>query len=245
VNYRFALENKNYEDFSSGRVLYNQQGTTSFPVRLGSEIFQQCVSFLMKQEIKKPYTLYDPCCGGAYLLTSLGYLHGDDIAKIYASDIDEKVISLAEKNLSLLSITGLNDRIKQIEKMFAEYGKESHAEALQSASILKKILEGQSEIIETTCFTADITEASGLKDKVNCVDIVITDLPYGDIVQWGGRSSEEEAVMKLLDKLLEVLADISIVAAISKKKTKVKHDKYKRVEQFNIGKRQVTLLQPV
>lgn len=245
MNYKFALGNKNYEDFSSGRVLYNQQGTTSFPVRLGSEIFQQCVSFLVKQGIDRPYTLYDPCCGGAYLLTSLGYLHGEHVTKIYASDIDEKVVPMAEKNLSLLSIEGLNERIKQIEKMFKDFGKESHAEALQSAHRLKKILESQSKSIEISCFVADATIALGLKGKVNCVDIVITDLPYGDIVQWGGTESEEEAITKLLNNLLEVLADISIVAVVSKKKTKVKHDQYKRVEQFNIGKRQITFLQPV
>jgi 23S rRNA (guanine2535-N1)-methyltransferase len=244
VNYKFALENKNYEDFSSGRVLYNQQGTTSFPVRLGSEIFQQCVSFLMEQGIDRPYTLYDPCCGGAYLLTSLGYLHGEHIGEIYASDIDGKVIPLAEKNLSLLSITGLNERIQLIEKMFEDFGKESHAEALQSAAKLKKMLENQNKTIETNCFVSDITEPLGLKEKVNSVDIVITDLPYGDIVQWGGIESEEEAIAKLLENLLQVLADISIVAVISKKKTKVKHDQYKKVEQFNIGKRQVTFLRP-
>lgn len=245
MNYKFALENKNYEDFSSGRVLYNQQGTTSFPVRLGSEIFQQCVEFLVKQGIDKPYTLYDPCCGGAYLLTSLGYLHGEQISKIYASDIDEKIIPLAEKNLSLLSVVGLNERIKQIEKMFEDYGKESHTEALQSAARLKKILEGQNKCIETNCFVADITEAVGLEQKVSAVDIIITDLPYGDIVQWGGTESEDEAITKLLDNLLKVLANISIVAVVSKKKTKVKHEGYKKVEQFNIGKRQVTFLRPL
>ena len=43
MKYRFEIEAKNYEDFASGRVLYNRKGATAFPVRLGSEIIQRCL----------------------------------------------------------------------------------------------------------------------------------------------------------------------------------------------------------
>lgn len=65
MNYRYAIENKNYEDYASGRVFYSQKGTTSFPVRLASEIYQLCKSILIDQGVNRPYVLYDPCCGGA------------------------------------------------------------------------------------------------------------------------------------------------------------------------------------
>lgn len=65
MSYMFEMEDKNYEDFASGRVLYNQHGTTSFPARLGSEIFLRCEQFLYKAGVDGPYSIYDPCCGGA------------------------------------------------------------------------------------------------------------------------------------------------------------------------------------
>ena len=68
-----------YEDFASGRVLYNAQGTTSFPVRLASEIAQRCFQLLEK----KGYRGRIPCSiprGGAYLLTVVGLRTGAFIA---------------------------------------------------------------------------------------------------------------------------------------------------------------------
>lgn len=245
MNYMFAIENKNYEDYSSGRVFYNQQGTTSFPVRLASEIYQRCTAILTDQGFNKPYSLYDPCCGGAFLLSSLGYLHGEEISKIYASDIDETVIYLAQRNLSLLSLEGLDERIKQIEKMIDDFGKESHSEALQSAYKFKSILEKRRTCIAVKCFVADITGDMDLTENVNDINIIITDLPYGDIVNWSGMQGEDGAVVKLLDNILKILAKDSVVSIISKKKVKIKHQSYKKVEQFVIGKRQVTILQPV
>jgi hypothetical protein len=244
MSYKFCTENKNYEDYSSGRVLYNMQGTTSFPVRLASEVFQRCANILREQGLEKPYTLYDSCCGGAYLVTSLGFLHGEVISKIFVSDIDETVITLAEKNLSLLTLSGLKERTEQIQDMFDSFGKTSHKEALESAARLRNIIEKQNSSIEIKSFISDITADSNLKDKVKDINILITDLPYGEIVEWSNQQQEKEAVAKLLDNVYQVLAEKSIIAIISMKKNKIKHDKYKKVDQFNIGKRSITFLQP-
>lgn len=46
MKYLYEIEFKNYEDFVSGRVLYNRKGATAFPVRLASEIFQRCKAAL-------------------------------------------------------------------------------------------------------------------------------------------------------------------------------------------------------
>lgn len=244
MNYRFAIENRNYEDYSSGRVFYSQKGATSFPVRLASEIYQLCKSILTKQGVDKPYVLYDPCCGGAYLLASIGFLHGEEISKIYASDVDTAIIPLAKRNLHLLTREGIDERIGEIQKMIADFGKESHSDALKSALNLRSILEKRDKSIEVKCFVSDITQNKNLAECVHNVNIIITDLPYGDIVNWNNMLDEKEAIEKLLDNVLQIISKDSVIAIISKSKTKIKHEAYKQKERFVIGKRQITILQP-
>lgn len=245
MNYRFAVENTNYEDFSSGRVFYNQKGTTSFPVRLASEIYQLCKSILLKNGCDKPYVLYDPCCGGAYLLTSIGFIHGEEISGIYASDIDETVTPLAERNLALLTKEGMDERISEIQKMLVEYGKESHSQALESSLNLRNILEERDKSIEVKSFVSDITKNNNLNNTIQDVNMIITDLPYGEIVSWNSMEEEKGAVEKLLDNVLHVMSSDSVIAIISKSKNKIKHKAFKKVERFVIGKRQITILKPV
>src|SRR2546421_8643108 len=57
-----------YTTLFRSRVLYGGPGSSAFPVRLASEIFQRCRSRLAHQGAPPPYTLYDPCCGEGYLL---------------------------------------------------------------------------------------------------------------------------------------------------------------------------------
>ncbi len=244
MNYRYAIENKNYEDYSSGRVFYSQKGTTSFPVRLASEIYQLCKSILIDQGVNRPYVLYDPCCGGAYLLASIGFLHGEDIFKIYASDVDETIIPLAQRNLHLLTQEGIDERIREIQKMIGDFSKLSHSDALKSALNLKSTLEIKDKSIEIRCFVSDVTKNRNLNDCIDGANIIITDLPYGDIVNWNCMQNEKEAVKNLLDNLLQIASKESVIAIISKSKTKIKHKDYKQVERFVIGKRQITILQP-
>lgn len=243
MSYKFATENINYEDYSSGRVLYNQHGTTSFPVRLTSEIFQRCTNILKQDGNLGPYYIYDPCCGGAYLLTTIGYLFGEDISKIYGSDVDTTVLELAKKNLSLLTEEGLKNRTEQIRQMFSEYGKESHNEALQSSLKLMNTIKHMSHCIDINCFTSDATKPNNI-NKIDPIDIVITDLPYGEIVDWIGSSNEDEAIFNLLDNMLTKLSNNAVVAIVSRKKVTINHPKYKRVDHFKIGKRQIILLRP-
>lgn len=84
--YQFT-KNDNFEDYSSGRVLYGATGATNFPVRLISEMFQRAKYYLESEVQKGPYFIYGPFCGAGYSLTILGLLHGVDIGSIYGSDI--------------------------------------------------------------------------------------------------------------------------------------------------------------
>lgn len=67
MKYKFETMNKDYSDFSSGRVLYNVANTTAFPVRLASELIQRAFNILEKDGARGPYKIYDPCCGGEKL----------------------------------------------------------------------------------------------------------------------------------------------------------------------------------
>jgi tRNA G10 N-methylase Trm11 len=98
---------------------------------------------------------------------------------------------------------------------------------------------------EIRCFTADVTKARDLTGIVDSVNMVITDLPYGDIVTWSGQLDEKQAVSSLLDNILPVLLPGSLVALVTRKKTKIISEKYRRIELFTVGKRQITILQPV
>lgn len=92
LKYIYEKKQQNYEDFASGRVLYNQKGAAAFPVRLASEIFLRSKNYLKKKGVKEPITIYDPCCGGAYILTTLGFLHGECFSKIIGSDVDKRFV---------------------------------------------------------------------------------------------------------------------------------------------------------
>jgi 23S rRNA (guanine2535-N1)-methyltransferase len=118
--YQYTVTKENYEDYSSGRVIYGATGATNFPVRLSSEVFQQCAHYLKTQGKAGPYKIYDPFCGVAYSLTVVGFLHGAEIESIAVSDSDSRLLEFARKNLSLLTAQGLSKRIEELKKIIQE-----------------------------------------------------------------------------------------------------------------------------
>jgi 23S rRNA G2445 N2-methylase RlmL len=244
MSYKYATEQINYEDYSSGRVLYNQQGATSFPVRLTSEIFLRCSAILQKSGMYDPYIIYDPMCGGAYALTTLGFLHHNQIGNIYASDVDEDIVGLARKNLSLLTQEGLNVRINQLEHLYQEFNKESHRDALQSGARFQEIITKMQNTIETECFVSDALKPS-YEYLPSKIDMVITDLPYGEVVDWVNTEQDADVIKQFLAKLHPVLASHAVVAITSPKKTKINTELFIRMDRFQIGKRQIDILQPL
>jgi len=252
MQYKYAKERPDYSDFTSGRVFYSLPGHPAFPVRLASEIFQRCVA--SRAAIYKdstPCTLYDPCCGAAYHLSVLAYLHGEHIREIMGSDVDEKAIALAKRNLGLLSIDGLERRIREISEMFERYGKDSHKEALRSAHTLKEKLAALAEKqpIEVRAFQASAADSKRISSNINpkSVDLVFTDIPYGQHSHWRDSDFNElsNPLESMLDALLAILSHSSIVAIASDKQQKVLHESYQRVEQFQIGKRRIVILKPI
>lgn len=228
--------------------LIQPAGHPAFPVRLASEIFQRCIAAreAIYQE-SRPCTLFDPCCGAAYHLSMLAYLHGRHIREIIASDIDEGAVALAERNLGLLSAAGLDRRIHEITDMIQRYGKDSHKDALESARRIKDHLSGRNYAIKTRVFQADATDRQTILEKISprLVDVIFTDVPYGLHSQWQGSGERSNPVQSMLEAFFDILSPSSIVAITSDKQQKAVHEKYQRVEQFQIGKRRVVLLRPV
>ena len=163
MEYKYG-QNQNYEDFSSGRVLYHGEGMTNFPVRLAQEIYGRCLEYSPK---KSHITLYDCCCGGGYLLTVLGFLNQDSIGKIIGSDINEEILHTARKNLSLLTLEGIDKRIKELEEMILNFEKQSHIDAKNSAIRLKSMIKSNIKF-----------KKEGKKRKEEYIKIFPTDPKY-------------------------------------------------------------------
>ncbi len=252
MQYKYVKEQLDYSDLASGRVFYSMSGHPAFPVRLASEIFQRCIA--SRKAIynnSTPCTLYDPCCGAAYHLSVLAYLHREHIREVIGSDIDEKAVALASQNLGLLSVAGLDKRIGEISKMFELYNKDSHKDALASGYILKDRISASAQEypLITKVFQASATDSQTMikNVKTKSVDIVFTDIPYGQHSHWRGLNSNEavDPLELMLNALRDILSTSSVVAIVSDKQQKVSHKDFQRVEQFQIGKRRVVILKPI
>jgi tRNA G10 N-methylase Trm11 len=243
--YRFATEAPNYSDLASGRVFYSLAGQPAFPIRLASEIFQRCLALRQKNGLSGRGVLYDPCCGAGYLISLLGYLHRAEIRAVLGSDINPAAVAVAERNLELLHEAGLKRRMAEIAELARRYGKESHRQALQSCLVIREHLRQTTERfpLATRAFQADAFDGQALSQGLNGaqVDLVLTDVPYGLHSVWQGAHSGE-AVWALLDALQGVLVPGGLVAAAADKQQKVAHDRYQRLERFQVGKRKVTIL---
>jgi 23S rRNA (guanine2535-N1)-methyltransferase len=231
-------------------VLYAQPGQPALPVRLTCEIFQRCLEHIPAEAREGRLRLYDPCCGGAYHLTVLGFLYGERIASILASDFDRQPLSLAERNLGLLGLEGFDRRIAELQTMRDTYGKASHAKALQSAQRLRNPLAHniQSHAIECRVFQADGLNSTEVLSQVGNekIDLVIADVPYGHHAHWEDRDSGGKPAMeRLLESVLGVLSSQGVVAIVADKGQKVAHPAFMRMEKFKVGKRQVTILAKV
>ncbi len=246
--YLFATERHNDADYASGRVFYSLPGYPAFPVRLASEMFQRCLALRAADGLTAPVALYDPCCGGAYHLATLAYLHGEHIASLAASDIDADALTLAQCNLGLLTASGLDQRITALELLWAKYGKRSHMEALESAARLRErlaaLIERGSSIL-LTLFQADALDETAIVGVLGAgaVDVVLTDVPYNRLSAWQGDAGFDP-LWQMLEALRPVLSPGAVVAIASDKGQTPAHEAYRRADRFQIGKRRMVLLRP-
>lgn len=154
------------------------------------------------------------------------------IGKLYGSDIDEDMVVHAKKNLSLLTDAALKKRKAEIEVLYNSFGKESHKEALESCDKLSIMLEND---ISTEIFRADCTM---LLPEI-LPDIIITDVPYGNLVEW---EQGKNSINDMLEQLWRISHENTILAVCMDKKQKVNCEKWERLEKQNIGKRKFEIL---
>ncbi len=221
--------NDNFEDYSSGRVLYSGKGIPNFPVRLLNEIYGRAKSYLEKKE---NLIIYDPCCGGGYALTVLGMFDNVNIDRIYASDVDGSMVEYAKRNLGLLSHSGLAKRRQEIKRLYEMYGKQSHLDALRSCDSLYDNVKRE---ITVEVFRADCTKALPNIGP----DIIITDVPYGNLTDW----TEETGLSAMLERLWEISHANTILAVCMDKSQKVGGSRWTRMERHSLGKRRLEILQ--
>ncbi len=232
----------NFEDYSSGRVIYGGSGATNFPVRLSNQIFELCVNYLTSKGVKVPYAIFDPFCGFAYTLTTLGFIYGSQIKQLYASDVDNKSVEFAAKNLALLTSEGIDGRISELKDLISKFGKDSHKEALVSAQRLKHQTPMQ---IEVDCFNHDILSQTKLPDNVRNIDLVIVDLPYGQLTGWKSVNEHSSNCQVFLAHIKDCLSERAVVAITADKKQSIEHMGYERIKKFNTGKRKTVLPQKI
>lgn len=230
MKFQFNADKGNYEHLAAGRVLLSHSGATSFPVRLATEIFQLCATYLGKAKL----SVYDPCCGTGYLLTTLGFLHHEQIAALYGSDVNQNALEIAKKNLGLLDEVGLSARRETVAKLYEQYGKESHQAAMASCDILREALPKHE--IAREVYLADAAKACLAPQTV---DLLICDVPYGEKVAWEG----EGGIFSLLEAQYPILRDGALVVLISDKGQKAEHPQYRRYKQIKHGKRLIRILE--
>ena len=233
------FENRNYEDFAGGRVIYHKPGYTNFPVRLAGEIYMTCLHMLNESRGKK--VVYDPCCGTGYLLTVLGFLCGKDISAIYASDISADAIKLTQDNLNLLHPEGLHARKMQLAELYRKYNKPSHLAAMESVDALSDLLKHQDHGINCTTFLADVMNHNSLPDQNFKADIIISDVPYGNLVTWSNDFTSSIDI--LLHNITRFLHKDSVVAICSDKSQKITNHQFKKLKKIQVGKRKIEFFQ--
>lgn len=224
MQYKYC-DNENFEDYASGRVLYSAEGVANYPVRLVNEIFGYAREYSVK---KQDLCVYDPCCGGGYSLTVLGLMNADVIKRLCGSDVDTKMVEVARKNLTLLSEDGLEKRYAEIKALYDMYGKSSHADALESIVRFKKRMKSG---IDTEVFVADCTEELPRLFP----DIIITDVPYGNLVEWNTES--KNPLYDMLQQLASISHKDTVLAISMDKKQKAIHPAWIRKKKQIVGKR--------
>lgn len=237
--YKFVKEKVDYSAFASGQVFYSKPGFTAFPVQLASEIFQISLSHLSEMGVKKPYVLYDPCCGSGQLLTTLGFLHGNYLSQIIGSDVDGMAVEFAEKNLGLLTTSGLDKRINELQQMAKKFNKESHKTSLRNAISFKEKLNH----LQVKIFQADVTNASFLQRELQNtkLNLVITDVPYGRESSWLTTANYESSpVLKMMESLLPILSNNAVVVIATNRQQKLEtHPAFEKIDSLKLVKRRL------
>jgi tRNA G10 N-methylase Trm11 len=122
--------------------------------------------------------------------------------------------------------------------LIKKYNKKSHVDALHN---LKNIYGNIKHEIKINTFIANTLKKYELRNKNFCADIIITDVPYGDLVAWSDKTDDQISV--LLNTIIPVINKTSIIAITHDKGQKINNEKYERLKKYKIGHRIIEILQ--
>ncbi|MEI3868119.1 hypothetical protein V6S02_13635 [Microbacterium sp. CCNWLW134] len=236
--YRYATASRDHSDLASGRVLFSAPGFPAFPVRLASEIFQ-CAR---ARGTEGPVTVWDPCCGSGYLLTTLAILHRKEISGVIASDVDPVAVSLARRNLRLLAPHGLHRRASALRERAELFGKPAYADAAAAAERLAAARQEDNPSLSTRVAIADVFDPRQLREALGDErpGLVITDVPYGEQTTWSGRDPDA-ALADMLSAVAEVVDRRGVIAISARGRRVGAGEGHRRLASFRIGSRAVAI----
>ncbi|WP_017614029.1 rRNA methyltransferase [Nocardiopsis salina] len=230
--YRYATERTDHSALASGQVLRSAPGFPGFPVRLASELLQRALVHTTDHG-ERPVRLWDPCGGSGYLATVLGLLHRDRLSHVRVSDIDEDAVSLAARNLELLTAEGLAAREEELRRSARDFGRVEFVERGEAARDLAAGLASQGGDLPHEVRAADVFT---LTDPV-AADVVVTDIPYGEMTSWGGSAPEEDPVGAMLRSLGRVLPRHAVVVVTAKTRRIALPEGVRALERVKVGTR--------
>lgn len=233
--YRHALTRENYADLSSG-VLHSAPGFPAFPVRLASEMFQRALAFAPGPTAQ----LWDPCCGSGYLLTALALRHRRDITGVLGTDLDPAALTLAQKNLDLLSEHGMDARSDELRARAERLDKPGYLDAAAAAHRLARGLAKRGGALPRGVAQADVFNSDQLRRALNGKrpNLVVTDVPYGEQTSWEGPD-RAAGVNGMLRALEEVLDDGAVIAVATRGRKASLDEAHRPIASFKIGTRAV------
>ncbi|NYH53114.1 tRNA G10 N-methylase Trm11 [Nocardiopsis arvandica] len=234
MSYRYAVERTDHSALASGHVLRSAPGFPGFPVRLASELFQRAMVHTGQETVR----LWDPCCGSGYLATVLGFLHRDHLSHVRASDVDADAVALAERNLRLLTAEGLVEREEELRRSALDFGRVTFVERAEAARDLAAGLAAMGGDLPSESAVADVFS---LTEPVGA-DLVVTDVPYGEMTRWAGAVPGEDPMRGFLESLGRVLPERAVVVVTARTRRVTLPEGVRALERVKVGNRAAVLV---
>lgn len=234
MSYRYATERTDHSALASGQVLRSAPGYPGFPVRLASELLQRAMVHVEGARVR----LWDPCCGSGYLVAVLGLLHRDRLTHVRATDVDEDAVGIAARNLELLTARGLAERERELRRSARDFGRVAFVERAESARDLAAGLAATGGDLPHESGVADVF---GLTEPVDA-DLVITDVPYGEMTRWEGGVPESDPIRGLLAAMGRVLPPRAVVVVTARTRRVPLPEGVRALERVKIGNRSAALV---
>lgn len=234
MTYRYAVDRADGSVLASGHVLRSAPGFPGFPVRLASELFQRAAVHVGDTRVR----LWDPCCGSGYLAAVLGLLHRERIASVRATDVDPDAVELAGRNLRLLTAEGLAEREEELRRSARDFGRPAFVERARDARALARGLARDGGDLPHEAAVADVFSAV----EPVAADLVVTDVPYGEMTRWSGAVPEADPVGGLLAALGRVLPPGAVIVVAARARRIALPEGVRALERVKVGVRSAVLV---